>query len=135
MDRGARVDVENKVRKCFCNSVVMMAIFKCLYGGHGGKKGPIENYFKSSSIQLCMLFYFQASWTPIHQAIHSGHADCLHMLLTYKCSHTPAAIEHNTSSDPTENLVDDVINLVDKDGWTVAHLAASRECKVGDFIA
>ncbi len=69
---------------------------------------------------------YQASWTPIHLSIHAGHADCLKLLITYKSP----IVNHSNRGNPRESIADDVINLVDKDGWTIAHLAAIRETKV-----
>ncbi len=67
--------------------------------------------------------HFQANWTPLHCAVHSAHVDCLDLLLSYQ--------RHSANQNLyTAKMVCDVINMADKDGWTIAHLAATRESKV-----
>lgn len=65
----------------------------------------------------------QANWTPLHCAVHSGHVDCLDLLLSYQ--------RHSANQNSsTAKMVGDVISMADKDGWTITHLAATRESKV-----
>ena len=71
------------------------------------------------------MIYSQSNWTPLHCAIHAGHSLCLDTLLSF---------QRNTHGNHTDQildtLADDVINMVDKDGWTVAFLATINESKV-----
>ena len=71
-----------------------------------------------------MIFFLrQANWTPLHCAVHSGHVECLDLLLSYQ--------RHSANQNiSTAKMVCDVINMADKDGWTITHLAATRESKV-----
>ena len=39
-------------------------------------------------------------------------------------------LPHNDADQSGTSPVDDVINMADSDGWTIAHLAAIRETKV-----
>ena len=63
--------------------------------------------------------FVQASWTPLHGAIHMGHADCLTVLLTPPSAH-----------DKDVGSLENVVKMADKDGLTVGHLAAIRDDKV-----
>ncbi|XP_051886499.1 cortactin-binding protein 2 isoform X2 [Pristis pectinata] len=83
-------------------------------------------------------------WTPFHAAVNSGHIDCLKLLMYHRVSGDGRFAddsEHKSSSiDPecaegsdkfrVENMVSaDLINHVDKEGWTAAHIAASKGFK------
>ena len=63
---------------------------------------------------------FQNNWSPCHNAVHSGCADCLDFLLTFECN----------QSELVSKVREEVINMVDKDGWTITHLAALKESQV-----
>ena len=52
--------------------------------------------------------------------MHSGCADCLDYLLT----------SDSDQSEPVSKVRQEVSKMVDKDGWTIAHLAAIRESQV-----
>ena len=55
--------------------------------------------------------------------MHSGHVECLDLLLSYQ--------RHSANQNiSTAKMVCDVVNMADKDGWTITHLAATRESKV-----
>ncbi|CAC5414143.1 CTTNBP2 N-terminal-like protein [Mytilus coruscus] len=66
---------------------------------HGAKLNSISN----------------TTWTPLHSVVHSNLAECLRFLLTY----------HPKSASRTYNL-NEVVDLSDKDGWTITHIAATH---------
>ncbi|XP_061187409.1 cortactin-binding protein 2-like isoform X2 [Saccostrea echinata] len=57
------------------------------------------------------------TWTPLHSVVHSDQSECLEFLLDYH-SRLPRQPGHVT----TQELVD----ISDNDGWTVSHVAASK---------
>ncbi|XP_069759999.1 cortactin-binding protein 2 isoform X6 [Narcine bancroftii] len=83
-------------------------------------------------------------WTPFHAAVNSGHIDCLKLLMYHRVAEDRRFTddsEHKSSSiDPecaegsdkfrAENMVSaDLINHADTEGWTAAHIAASKGFK------
>ena len=55
-----------------------------------------------------------------------GARECLDLLLSYQ--------RHSANQNiSTAKMVCDVINMADKDGWTITHLAATRESKVSRY--
>ncbi|XP_077987160.1 cortactin-binding protein 2-like isoform X2 [Glandiceps talaboti] len=98
-------------------------------------------------------------WTPLHSAVQAGHAHCLSILLSHKPKkHHKEKKESNSTemvdklspdldkilSESEESLEShdihdgqskdsmvsaDLLNAADKDGWTVAHFAASKGFK------
>lgn len=57
------------------------------------------------------------SWSAIHNAVHSGCAACLEFLLSFE----------SDQSEPVSKVRKEISKMVDKDGWTITHLAALRE--------
>ncbi|XP_055506826.1 cortactin-binding protein 2 isoform X3 [Leucoraja erinacea] len=83
-------------------------------------------------------------WTPFHAAVNSGHIDCLKLLMYHRVSGDTRFADDSecksSSTDPdctggsdkfrAENMVSaDLINHADKEGWTAAHIAASKGFK------
>ncbi|XP_078273553.1 cortactin-binding protein 2 isoform X2 [Rhinoraja longicauda] len=83
-------------------------------------------------------------WTPFHAAVNSGHIDCLRLLMYPRVSGGTRFADDSecksSSTDPecaggsdkfrAENMVSaDLINHADKEGWTAAHMAASKGFK------
>lgn len=97
-------------------------------------------------IQLWFLFLsVQDGWTPIHAAVDSGNVDSLKLLMYYG---EPENGNFMNDAEPDSDYFDlecnqdnysskakpvvsaDLINHADKDGWTAAHIAASKGFKV-----
>ena len=68
-----------------------------------------------------VVFVLQMNWTPCHIAVHYGHVDCLDLLLTFE----------GEKSDKLNVIKPEISQVVDRDGWTLAHLAASKDSSVG----
>ncbi|XP_072123678.1 cortactin-binding protein 2 isoform X1 [Mobula birostris] len=83
-------------------------------------------------------------WTAFHAAVNSGHIDCLKLLMYHRVSgdgrfadeseHKSSSIEpecpEGSDKFRVENMVTaDLINHTDKEGWTAAHIAASKGFK------
>ncbi|XP_062913904.1 cortactin-binding protein 2 isoform X4 [Mobula hypostoma] len=83
-------------------------------------------------------------WTAFHAAVNSGHIDCLKLLMYHRVSgdgrfadeseHKSSSIEpecpEGSDKFRVENMVTaDLINHADKEGWTAAHIAASKGFK------
>jgi len=73
----------------------------------------------------------QTTWTPLHCVVHAGHVNCLRTLLTYipqsRHRDPPGSPFTSTSID---NHAQEAAMLVDKDGWTIAFIAAIRAMHV-----
>ncbi|KAK3579051.1 hypothetical protein CHS0354_029909 [Potamilus streckersoni] len=59
--------------------------------------------------------FSSSNWSPVHNAVHGGHLDCLKLMLTFRKSQSDV------------NDIQEVLQMIDKDGWTITHLAALRE--------
>ncbi|XP_041110601.1 cortactin-binding protein 2-like isoform X2 [Polyodon spathula] len=83
-------------------------------------------------------------WTPVHAAVHAGHVNCLKLLMYYEVSGDRRfANESESGSDSSDSsyletirsqgeesmLLTSLINHDDKEGWTAAHIAASKGFK------
>ncbi|XP_029473082.1 cortactin-binding protein 2 isoform X2 [Rhinatrema bivittatum] len=83
-------------------------------------------------------------WTPIHAAVDSGNIDCLKLLMYYGLPGDGSFVrdaELEPDFSDLERRVDmdiskakpvvsaDLINHADKEGWTAAHIAASKGFK------
>ncbi|XP_072915628.1 cortactin-binding protein 2 isoform X5 [Hemitrygon akajei] len=83
-------------------------------------------------------------WTAFHAAANSGHVDCLRLLVCprvsgdgrfadeseHKSSSTEPECPEGSDKFRVENMVSaDLINQADKEGWTAAHIAASKGFK------
>ncbi|XP_013803195.1 cortactin-binding protein 2 isoform X2 [Apteryx mantelli] len=83
-------------------------------------------------------------WTPIHAAVDSGNVDSLKLLMYYEEPNNGTSLndaepnldyfdlenrEDNFSSKAKPVISPDLINHADKEGWTAAHIAASKGFK------
>ncbi|XP_070559600.1 cortactin-binding protein 2-like isoform X2 [Ptychodera flava] len=95
-------------------------------------------------------------WTPLHSAVQAGHAHCLGILLNHKpkthhkdkkppeinemvdklspdldkiLSESEESLEIQDDQSKECLVSADLLNTADKDGWTVAHFAASKGFK------
>ncbi|XP_072341339.1 cortactin-binding protein 2 isoform X2 [Scyliorhinus torazame] len=83
-------------------------------------------------------------WAPFHAAVSSGHVDCLKLLMYHQVSggrmftddseHESGSVEPASAEGSDESTVEpmisaDLINQADKEGWTAAHIAASKGFK------
>ncbi|XP_067855636.1 cortactin-binding protein 2 isoform X4 [Heptranchias perlo] len=83
-------------------------------------------------------------WTPFHAAVNSGHIDCLKLLMYHQVSgdrrfaddseHKSGSIDPECAEGSDKSRVEpmvsaDLINHADKEGWTAAHIAASKGFK------
>ncbi|XP_038636016.1 cortactin-binding protein 2 isoform X3 [Scyliorhinus canicula] len=82
-------------------------------------------------------------WAPFHAAVSSGHVDCLKLLMYHQVSggrftddseHTLGSVDPAWAEGSDESTVEpmisaDLINQADKEGWTAAHIAASKGFK------
>jgi len=90
-------------------------------------------------------FVFQDGWSPIHAAVDSGNVDSLKLLMYYREPNNGNSLtdpepnldyfdlekrEDNCSSRVKPVISADLINQADKEGWTAAHIAASKGLKV-----
>ncbi|XP_040199692.1 cortactin-binding protein 2 isoform X1 [Rana temporaria] len=71
-------------------------------------------------------------WTPVHAAADSGNSDCLKLLMYY-ASHFDTSEEIDLKNNDSCNLRPVIsatlLNSTDSEGWTAAHIAASRGFK------
>lgn len=92
-----------------------------------------------------LLLFFQDGWSPIHAAVDSGNVDSLKLLMYYGETNNGNSLtdtepnlgyfdlekrEDNYSSRVKPVISADLINHADKEGWTAAHIAASKGFKV-----
>ena len=63
----------------------------------------------------------------MHAAVHAGHVQTIETLLSYPLPLPSATASQSQPSPMSHGL----ISMADKDGWTIAHLAAIKETKVG----
>ncbi|XP_060695319.1 cortactin-binding protein 2 isoform X1 [Hemiscyllium ocellatum] len=83
-------------------------------------------------------------WAPFHAAVSTGHVDCLKLLMHHKVSgdrrfaddseHKLSSVDPECAEGSDKFTVEpkisaDLINHADKDGWTAAHIAASKGFK------
>nr|XP_009941759.1 PREDICTED: cortactin-binding protein 2 [Opisthocomus hoazin] len=83
-------------------------------------------------------------WSPIHAAVDSGNVDSLKLLMYYREPNNGNSLtdpepnldyfdlekrEDNCSSRVKPVISADLINQADKEGWTAAHIAASKGLK------
>uniref|UniRef100_A0A8C4K8A3 Cortactin-binding protein 2 n=1 Tax=Dromaius novaehollandiae TaxID=8790 RepID=A0A8C4K8A3_DRONO len=83
-------------------------------------------------------------WTPIHAAVDAGNVDSLKLLMYYREPNNGTSLndaepnldyfdlenrEDNYSSKAKPVISADLINHADKEGWTAAHIAASKGFK------
>ncbi|XP_078424134.1 cortactin-binding protein 2 isoform X2 [Cetorhinus maximus] len=83
-------------------------------------------------------------WAPFHAAVSSGHVDCLKLLMYHQVSgdrrfaddsvHKSGSIDPECAEGSDKSTVEhmisaDLINHADKEGWTAAHIAASKGFK------
>ncbi|XP_030641040.1 cortactin-binding protein 2 [Chanos chanos] len=68
------------------------------------------------------------SCTTLHVAVSLGHVGVLQLLL-YHPSPVPALGHHAHDSHPDPSLASSLLNHANRDGWTAAHIAASRGFK------
>lgn len=87
---------------------------------------------------------FQDGWTPIHAAVDTGNVDSLKLLMYHRVPSRgnswsaeepkPGSFTLNGGESPTGAskpvVPADLINHADKEGWTAAHIAASKGFKV-----
>lgn len=93
--------------------------------------------------------YFQDGWTPIHAAVDTGNVDSLKLLMYHR---VPSRGNSLSAEEPKSGLFTlnggdsptgaskpvvpaDLINHADKEGWTAAHIAASKGFKVRPLAA
>lgn len=99
-----------------------------------------------SLVEVCFrLLFLQDGWSPIHAAVDSGNVDSLKLLMYYgepNNGNSLPDMEPNSNYFDLESREDgcnsrrkpvisaDLINHADKEGWTAAHIAASKGFKV-----
>ena len=107
-------------------------------------KAPIAVWSGAQSVYSTSVL--QSGWTPMHCAIQAGHTDCLDLLLSHNTlvladqhsdhSDSDHSDGDRSDSDRSDSDHSDAVSLcelaevVDNDGWTLAHLAASKQCTV-----
>lgn len=89
--------------------------------------------------------FFQDGWSPIHAAVDSGNVESLKLLMYYGELNDGNCLmdaepnldyfdlekrEDDYSSRVKPVVSADLINHADKEGWTAAHIAASKGFKV-----
>ncbi|XP_078676705.1 cortactin-binding protein 2-like isoform X2 [Branchiostoma floridae x Branchiostoma belcheri] len=98
-------------------------LYWAVSNGHTDCCSTLLDYFASRAAVT------DVGWTPLHGACRSGHVSCLKVLLYYD----PLASDGQDQASPLTArpalVSKDVINAVDRDGWTAAHVAASRGFK------
>ncbi|XP_019622517.1 PREDICTED: cortactin-binding protein 2-like [Branchiostoma belcheri] len=98
-------------------------LYWAVSNGHTDCCSTLLDYFASRAAVT------DVGWTPLHGACRSGHVSCLKVLLYYD----PLASDIQDQASPLTArpalVSKDVINAVDRDGWTAAHVAASRGFK------
>lgn len=65
----------------------------------------------------------------MHTAVNSGRVNTLKLLLNYEGTGPSIKDNYNADREFSESSYN-LANLVDKDGWTIAHLAALRHKEV-----
>ncbi|KAL4226365.1 hypothetical protein ACF0H5_014348 [Mactra antiquata] len=79
--------------------------------------GNIECCKKLLAAGAKRLSFSNSNWTPFHMAVHSMYPGILDLLFNYE----------NEQSEKLADIKHCLYRLIDKDGWTLAHLAASKE--------
>lgn len=76
----------------------------------------------------------QDSCSALHAAVSSGHVDALKLLLYHPSpeAETGGSVENidTQQTHPKPVMTHHTLNLANQDGWTAAHIAASRGYKV-----
>ncbi|OCT87365.1 hypothetical protein XELAEV_18021065mg [Xenopus laevis] len=111
----------------------------CTAASQGHSDADI-NHVGGGQTPLCL-----ACWTPIHVAVDAGNIECLKLLMNFGASFDGDPLNYNEGIDvkfynnknleltpcraetPIVNL--ELINCVDKEGWTAARIAASKGFK------
>ncbi len=97
-----------------------------------------NTFFSNLPLKLKCFFVFcsQDNCTALHAAVSSGHVGPLKLLL-YHSSPEPDLGLPTSPSDPNQELqhhgrtkASQILNHSNQDGWTAAHIAASRGYKV-----
>ncbi|XP_020381016.2 cortactin-binding protein 2 [Rhincodon typus] len=83
-------------------------------------------------------------WAPFHAAVSTGHVDCLKLLMYHQVSghrrfaddseHKLSSVDPECAEGSDKSTVEpkisaELINHADKEGWTAAHIAASKGFK------
>lgn len=89
---------------------------------------------------LLWSLYFQDGWTPVHAAVDTGNVDSLKLLMYHRApargntlheEGTESSVSDLDEGTPDPVVPADLINHADREGWTAAHIAASKGFKVG----
>ncbi|XP_043944658.1 cortactin-binding protein 2 isoform X2 [Protopterus annectens] len=150
LSAGAHVDVTDK------NGLTPLSIsaahghFRCLEllidhnaeVNHPASGGQTPLYFAcASGNNECVQLLLEAGahrdiltndgWTPIHSAAYFGNADSLRLLMHYGAVKNSSVILENedTASEVEPIISTELLNYPNKDGWTAAHMAASKGFK------
>lgn len=90
-------------------------------------------------------FYFQDGWTPVHAAVDTGNVDSLKLLMYHRipaCGNSfneeeseSGVFDLDGAEESPEGIFKpvvpaDLINHANREGWTAAHIAASKGFKV-----
>ncbi|XP_078595373.1 cortactin-binding protein 2-like isoform X3 [Branchiostoma floridae x Branchiostoma japonicum] len=115
LDRGAHPGLPDKAG--------WSPLYWAVSNGHTDCCRILLDYFASRAAVT------DVGWTPLHGACRSGHVSCLKVLLYYDPLNSDGQDEATLLTTRPALVSKDVINAVDRDGWTAAHVAASRGFK------
>ncbi|XP_066285066.1 cortactin-binding protein 2-like isoform X2 [Branchiostoma lanceolatum] len=115
LDRGAHPGLPDKAG--------WSPLYWAVSNGHTDCCRTLLDYFASRAAVT------DVGWTPLHGACRSGHVSCLKVLLYYDPLNSDGQDQAALLTTRPALVSKDVINAVDRDGWTAAHVAASRGFK------
>ncbi|KAM9313225.1 cortactin-binding protein 2 [Gastrophryne carolinensis] len=106
-----------------------------------GGQSPLYLACKNGNIELAKLLLDSGAdrsiatsngWTPVHAAADKGNSDCLNLLMYYGSlddSNVQFDLKNNAKHHLKPAISAKLLNSADCEGWTAAHIAASRGFK------
>ncbi|XP_070611563.1 cortactin-binding protein 2 isoform X2 [Erythrolamprus reginae] len=152
IDKNGYTPLCSAVAQGHCKSAELLILYHANVN-HAAERGetPLHLACKNENIE-CVKLLLEAGadrsantsdgWTPFHAAVDADNVDCLKLLMYYGKSRD-RSIENEADANNILNLESedffshkakpmvsaDLINCVNKDGWTAAHIAASKGFK------
>ncbi|XP_032077417.1 cortactin-binding protein 2 [Thamnophis elegans] len=152
IDKNGFTPLCSAIAQGHCKSAELLILYHANVN-HAAERGetPLHLACRNGNIE-CVKLLLEAGagrsantsdgWTPFHAAVDADNVDCLKVLMYYGKSRD-GSIESEADANNILNLESedffshkakpivsaDLINQVNKDGWTAAHIAASKGFK------